>query len=93
MFQDDGVQVLSVDVSTSTHVVYLTRTLIITTNTPFLTRKMYNLTLDSGVCVGGGGGGAGATCGCVCVYMCIIDNYVCLISIARFVNLTSTVEL
>ena len=44
------------------------------------------------VCVWGGGG-AGATCGCVCVYMCIIDNYVCLISIARFVNLTSTVEL
>ena len=62
MFQDDGVQVLSVDVSTSTNVVYLTKTLVITTNTPFVTTKMYNLALDSGVW------GAGASCGCMCVW-------------------------
>ena len=51
VFQNDGMEVLSVDVSTSTDAVYSGNTLTITTSTPFFTVRMYYLLADSGVCV------------------------------------------
>ena len=49
VFQDNGVQMLSV--STYTDAVYSGDTLTITTSTSFFTNRMYYLLADSGVCV------------------------------------------
>ena len=51
VFRDDGVQVLSVDVSASADAVYSGNTLNITTSSNFFTTRMYYLLADSGVCV------------------------------------------
>ena len=51
VFQDDGVQVLSVDVSTSPDAEHSGMTLNITTNYEFSPSRMYYLLMDSGVCV------------------------------------------
>lgn len=71
VFQDNGVQVLSADVSTNA--VYSNMTITITTNTPFFATSMYYLLADAGACV--------LCVGCVCVgvrvhrseypYMCL----------------------
>ena len=51
VFDNDGIQILSVDVSTSTAVIYSGDNLTITTSTSFFINKMYYLLADSGVCV------------------------------------------
>ena len=61
VFDDGGNEVLSVDVSTSTDVVYSGDNLTITTSTSFFTNRMYYLLADSGM----------RACVCVCVCVCI----------------------
>ena len=68
VFDDGGNEVLSVDVSTSTDVIYSGDTLTITTSTSFFTSRMYYLLADSGMCV------------CVCVDLC---NYECVCMFMR----------
>ena len=60
VYQDDGVEVLSVDVSTFTDAVYSGTSLNISAGTAFSTSRMYYLLADSGVCM----------CVCVCVCVC-----------------------
>ena len=67
VFDDGGNQVLSVDVSTSTAVIYSGDTLTITTSTSFFTSRMYYLLADSGMCV------------CVCVWI-FVTMSVCVCS-------------
>ena len=50
VFQDDGMEVLSLDVSTSIDVVYFGNTLTIVPSTPFSATRMYYVMADSGVC-------------------------------------------
>ena len=51
VFDNDGLQVVSVDVSISTDAVYSGMKLNISTSTPFYSNTMYYLLLDSGIYV------------------------------------------
>ena len=66
VFDDGGNEVLSVDVSTSTDVIYSGDTLTITTSTSFFTNRMYYLLADSGVWV------------CVCMKWACVHMPVCM---------------
>ena len=62
VFQDDGVQVLSVDVSNSNVAVYSGTNLTIAgTSSPFITTRTYYLLADKGASA------------CVCVRMCVLE--------------------
>ena len=67
VFQDDNVQVLSVDVSTSTDAVYSGNTLTIITSTSMFRTRMYYLLADSGLCL----------CMCVRVVICFVHVCAC----------------
>ena len=70
VFDNDDIQILSVDVSTSTAVIYSGDNLTITTSTSFFINKMYYLLADSGVCVCLSEVGMCAyACVCVCMHV------------------------
>ena len=71
VFQADDMQVLSVDVANSTDAVYSGNTLSISSTTTFLSRRMYYLVADSGVCVREHVSVCMCVCVCVCTRACV----------------------
>lgn len=88
VFQDDGVPVLSIDVSTSPDAEYSGMTLNITTNYDFSTSRMYYLLMDSGVyvyvCV---------LCACVLAYMQVFMCFTCMQMSVLSIHLSVSIHL